>query len=96
MTRRKNIFITVRDPSQIIKELGRNYETLTFSPEVDDQDYFEHLTSKEIGDISKTELYINGVRYYYPDFYELSDNNILQWKGEWDLQTTDILVFVWR
>ena len=26
---------------------------------------------KKIGDITKTELYINGVRYYYPDFYEL-------------------------
>jgi len=93
---RKVINIWVRDPSQIIKELGRNYETLTFSPEIDAQDYFENLTSKKIGDITKTELYINGVRYYYPDFYELSDNNVLQWKGEWDLQTTDILVFVWR
>ena len=41
---RKVVNIVVRDPSQIIKNLGRNYETLTFSPEVDDQDYFEHLT----------------------------------------------------
>jgi len=93
---RKVVNIVVRDPSKIIKELGRNYETLTFSPEIEAQDYFENLTSKKIGDITKTELYINGVRYYYPDFYELSDNNVLQWKGEWDLQTTDILVFVWR
>jgi len=93
---RKVINIVVRDPSQIIKNLGRNYETLTFSPEVDDQDYFEHLTSKEIGDISKTELYINGVRYSYPDFYELSDTNVLTWKGEWKLSTDDVLVFVWR
>ena len=26
----------------------------------------------------------------------LDDNNILQWKGDWDLNLTDILVFVWR
>lgn len=96
MRRIKNINIIVRDPSQIIKELGRNYETLTFSPEEDKQYYFENLVNKEIGDITKTELYINGVRYSYPDFYELNDNNILQWKGDWDLNTTDNLVFVWR
>ena len=94
--RRKVINIIVRDPSQIIKELGRNYETLTFSPEEDSQDYFENLSSKDIGDITKTELYVNGVRYYYPDFYELLDNNVLKWKGEWDLTTSDICVFVWR
>jgi hypothetical protein len=94
--RNKQINIIVRDPSQIIKELGRNYETLTFSPEEDKQDYFENLVYKEIGDVTKTELYINGSRYYYPDFYELSENNVLQWKGNWDLSTDDILVFVWR
>ena len=77
MPRRKNIFITVRDPSQIIKELGRNYETLTFSPEEDKQNYFENLVNEKIGDITKTELYINGVRYFSPDFYELDNNNVL-------------------
>ena len=33
----------VRDPSTLIKNLGRNYNTHTFSPLEDNQTYFEDL-----------------------------------------------------
>jgi len=91
--RRKVVNIVVRNPSDIIDHLQK-YETLKFSPLVDSQIHFEDLVGKDITDVSKTEIYINGVRYPL-DSYEIVDGNILKWYGH-NLKLDDVIVFVWR
>jgi len=86
----------VRDPSILIKEIGRNYETLVFYPIENGQTEFDNLLGLELNDINKTELYVNGQRLIVNEHYEILDNNLLKWKLDWDLSPDDVLVFVWR
>ena len=91
--RRRVLNIVVRNPSDIIDRLQK-YETLKFSPLVDGQIHFENLVGKDITDVSKTEIYINGLRYHL-DQYDIVDGNILKWYGH-NLTPNDVIVFVWR
>jgi len=86
----------VRDPTDIVKEMGRNYETLVFYPIEDGQTEFNNLLGLELNDINKTELYVNGQRLIVNEHYEIFGDNLLKWKLGWSLSTTDVLVFVWR
>ncbi len=87
----------VRDPSSIVKNIGRNYYSHQFSPLEDGQQYFEDLIQfNTLNDINTTELYVNGVRYQSNTDYTLGENNVLNWINDYTPSTTDVFVFVWR
>ena len=87
----------VRDPSTLIKNLGRSYNTHSFSPLEDNQTYFEDLVQYDnIENINSTELYLNGVRYQPNVDYTLNENNTLNWINDYKPIQTDVFVFVWR
>ena len=80
---------------EIYKE-GR-YETLSFNVEDNDQTIFENLLSEmKVEDITKTELYISGVRYNPNDDYTILDNGTLVWLDNFKLVEGQRGVFVCR
>tara|TARA_R110000824_G_scaffold244123_4_gene432884 strand:+ start:73 stop:381 length:309 start_codon:yes stop_codon:yes gene_type:complete len=77
--------------------ISGKYETLTFFSDIENQTIFNGLLSgKQIGDISKTELYINGVRYNPGEDYNILEDGTLIWLNEVGLDVGWRCVIVYR
>ncbi len=88
----------VRDPKPIMDAIigGVNkYKAISITPSVDGQLIFEEIVGVIIGDIEKTELYINGVRYNHGTDYTI-ENNKLIWLGDFEIKVTNKIVFICR
>lgn len=63
--------------------ISGKYETLAFNVDTEGQTIFNSLLSEiEFGDVSKTELYINGVRYNPGEDYNIIEGGTLMWLSE--------------
>ena len=77
--------------------INAKYETLTFFVDYDEQTLFPELLSDiKIGDVTKSELYISGVRYNPTDDYNIIDNGTLEWLDTYLLVEGQRCVFIYR
>ena len=67
----------VRDPNRLLKNISRKYDFISFSPTIKGQTVFDDPVGLEIGDFRSTELFINGVKYIYEEFYTINERQQL-------------------
>ena len=61
-----------------------------------DKFFFNNVLTEVVKYDSKTELYLNGVRYNVNEDYTIIDGTSIDWINPIPLETTDVLTFVYH